>query len=66
MLSIRLVQKHTSKTFNVLINVTCDFEKLEPDARKHICVEFLLNLSIIELDSLYAYVFRCFICFSAW
>lgn len=66
MLSIRLVQKHTSKTFNVLINVTCDFEKLEPDARKHICVGFLLNLSIIELDSLYAYVFRCFICFSAW
>lgn len=64
MLSIRLVQKHTSKTFNVLINVTCDFEKLEPDARKHICVEFLLNLSITELNSLY--VFRCFICFSAW
>lgn len=60
MLSIRLVQKHTSKTFNV----TCDFEKLEPDAIKHNCVEFLLNLSITELNSLY--VFRCFICFSAW
>lgn len=47
------------------INVTCDFEKLEPDAIKHNCVEFLLNfISITELNSLY--VFRCFICFSAW
>lgn len=39
MLSIRLVQKHTSKMFDVLINVTCDFEK----AIKHNCVEYLLN-----------------------
>lgn len=49
---------------NNYINVTCDFEKLEPDAIKHNCVEFLLNLSITELNSVY--VFRCFICFSAW
>lgn len=49
-----------------MFNVICDFEKLEFDVRKYICVEFLLNLLIIELDLLYVFVFRCFICFLVW
>lgn len=48
----------------ILINVICDFEKLEFDVIKYNCVEFLLNLLIIELNLLY--VFRCFICFLVW